>query len=378
MPASSGSTACSPSPSPTCERAACCSARDRLGKKPLFHATFNGVLHFASEIKALKASPLWNGAREPRRDRRLPVARVFPRAGHRLSPRRKLEPAPTWLSTARASASASTGTSSVRHRCARRSRALIDDVDARLAARCRSRLESEVPIGAFLSGGIDSGLVVSYMAEALAQLAGRPRPVGFDDAGAQRARAARGVDRRASSDHASHDGDRSAPARRGARRRSCARSTSRSPTPSAIPTYYVSKIARRHVTVALSGDGGDETFGGYDVALRAARARRASARVGARRGQARQAAAWLGARWPRSQALPRPLRLGNVLENLGRDPAAAYYADLCFLKPQDARALLGQAPTSRSRRQPGLRARDAAVSGVSSDQRGADARSTPI
>ena len=43
--------------------------------------------------------------------------------------------------------------------------------------------------------------------------------------------------------------------------------------------------------------------------------------------------------------MPRPLRLGNVLENLGRDPAGAYYADLCFLKPQDARALLGKAPT---------------------------------
>ena len=58
----------------------------------------------------------------------------------------------------------------------------------------------------------------------------------------------------------------------------------------------------------------------------------------------RRAAAWLGARWPRSQALPRPLRVGNVLENLGRDPAAAYYSDLCFLKPHDARALLGKPP----------------------------------
>jgi len=56
-------------------------------------------------------------------------------------------------------------------------------------------------------------------------------------------------------------------------------------------------------------------------------------------------AAWLGVRWPRSQAFPRPLRLGNVLENLGRDPASAYYADLCFLKPHDARALLGKSPT---------------------------------
>jgi asparagine synthase (glutamine-hydrolysing) len=56
----------------------------------------------------------------------------------------------------------------------------------------------------------------------------------------------------------------------------------------------------------------------------------------------RRLARWLGARWPRSQRLPRPLRLGNVLENLGRDAADAYYLDLCFLKPADCRALLGR------------------------------------
>ena len=314
-------------------------ARDRLGKKPLFHATLDGALHFASEIKAIKASPAWNGAQD------LDAIEGYLSLGYFVAPAtayrhvRKLEPGHV-LAMDGARVSIRKYWDIENFDTDTRDRAeLLDEIDTRLSSAVSQRLESEVPIGAFLSGGIDSGLVVSHMAESL----GQPpvtATVGFD--------------------HAAHN-ELAAAALTAGRYRTQHHTAVVEPClddvldpivaafdepfadSSSIPTYYVSKVARQHVTVALSGDGADEAFGGYGwrygpLAMET-KARRL---VPGQRG--RKAAAWLGARWPRSRSLPRPLRVGNVLENLGRDPAAAYYADLCFLKPHDARALLGKPP----------------------------------
>ena len=315
-------------------------ARDRLGKKPLFHATFNGVLHFASEMKAIKASPLWNGERD------LDAVEGYLSLGYFVAPAtayrhvRKLEPAHTLAVDGPKVAVRQYWDVTAFDTDRRSESELVDEVDARLSAAVSRRLESEVPIGAFLSGGIDSGLVVSYMAAAL----GTPpitASVGFD--------------------HGEHNelGPAGLTARHFSTRHSTAIVEPRLEDvldpivasfdepfadPSAIPTFYVSQMARQHVTVALSGDGGDEAFGGYAWRY-LPHAMEEKARKLMPGGAGRKAAAWLGARWPRSRAFPRPLRLGNVLENLSRDPAGAYYADLCFLKPHDARALLGRAPT---------------------------------
>jgi asparagine synthase (glutamine-hydrolysing) len=315
-------------------------ARDRLGKKPLFHATFQGVLHFASEIKAITASPLWDGARD------LESLEGYLSLGYFMAPStayrhvRKLEPAHTLsIDGSRVSIRKYWDVPAF-DTDSRAGQALVDEVDARLAAAVSHRLESEVPIGAFLSGGIDSGLVVSYMAQALGT-APRTASVGFDQREHNELEAAALTARHFGTHHSTATVE---PKLEDVLDPIVQSFDEPFADPSAIPTYYVSKMARQHVTVALSGDGGDEAFGGYSWRY-VPHALEAHVRKFMPGTPARKAAAWLGARWPRSRHFPRPLRLGNVLENLARDPAAAYYADLCFLKPQDARALLGKAPT---------------------------------
>jgi asparagine synthase (glutamine-hydrolysing) len=315
-------------------------ARDRLGKKPLFYGTFGGVLHFASEIKALKASPLWNGARD------LDAIEGYLSLGYFVAPStayrhvRKLEPGHTLAVDGSRQSIQQYWDLQEFDTDSRDSRTLIEDIDAQIAAAVTRRLESEVPIGAFLSGGIDSGLVVSYMAEALGS-SPVTTSVGFDHADHNELVPATMTAQHFSTRHTTATVD---PRLEDVLDPIVASFDEPFADPSAIPTYYVSKMARQHVTVALSGDGGDEAFGGYvwryqPLAIEA----RLRAFVPGAAGAA--AASWLGERWPRWRGLPRPLRLGNVLENLGRDEASAYYADLCFQKPQDARALLGLSPS---------------------------------
>jgi asparagine synthase (glutamine-hydrolysing) len=135
----------------------------------------------------------------------------------------------------------------------------IDGLRVQLADAVRCHMVSDVPIGAFLSGGVDSSTVVALMAEASGSPI-RTFSIGFDEADFDELRFARQVATRYGTDHYELVVK---PAALDVLPRLAWHLDEPFADASAIPTYYVSKITREHVTVALSGDGGDETFAGY-------------------------------------------------------------------------------------------------------------------
>src|SRR5580765_8378196 len=234
-------------------------ARDRLGKKPLFVAVLGGTLHFASEIPALMRSPRWRG------DLDLTALEGYLSLGYFLAPSTiyknvfKLLPGHWLRASVRGLETRQYWDVREFDTDHRPDDELLEDIDATLRQAVHDRLESEVPLGAFLSGGIDSGLVVSYMAEALPSVV--TTSVGFGDRAHNELEAA-GLTAAHLKTH--HYPEQVEPelipvldAIAGSFDEPFADS-------SAVPTHYVSALARTHVTVALSGDGGDEVFGGYD------------------------------------------------------------------------------------------------------------------
>ncbi len=133
-------------------------------------------------------------------------------------------------------------------------------LDALLGETVKEQLVSDVPLGAFLSGGIDSSLIVHYMAQAGA----RPLltfSVRFPEEGYDESAAALAVARRYGTEHHVLDAPRIGADELG---RALAAQDQPLADPAYVPTYELSRLTRRHVTVALSGDGGDELFGGYE------------------------------------------------------------------------------------------------------------------
>ncbi|WCO65855.1 asparagine synthase (glutamine-hydrolyzing) [Iamia majanohamensis] len=265
-------------------------ARDRMGEKPLCYAALGGGFGFASEVRALHVLPGFPSRPDPDavalylRFKYVPAPfTAFPGVwklppGCTLAvdvtdPAAVASPQPYWsvLDTWEAGGRDP----------------LVDDgealdrLDRTLAASVEGRLRADVPLGAFLSGGIDSSLVATLAAEQ-GRGALRTFTIGSDDPDHDEAAQARELAARLGAEHTelvvtAADALREVP--------DLARTWDEPyGDSSALPTTLVARLARRDVTVVLSGDGGDELFGGYNRHV------------------------WLPATWDRAGRVPAPLR----------------------------------------------------------------------
>lgn len=234
-------------------------ARDRLGKKPLFYHDDGERIVFASELKSLMLDPS-----VPREVDRRSIAdfltfQYVPSPQSIFSGVRKLPPGHRLVCDANGPRVERYWSLPVGRDPSITPDEAVERLRALLTESVRMRLMSDVPLGAFLSGGIDSSAVVALMAQVSP---GRVRTfsIGFDDAETSELAHAREVANHLGTEH--HE--------------FVVRPRALDLMPrlvwgmdepfsdvSMIPTYHVAEMARQHVTVALSGDGGDEAFAGY-------------------------------------------------------------------------------------------------------------------
>ena len=304
-------------------------ARDRLGVKPMYYALLDdGWLLFGSELKSLLAhgglkrdiDPLaveeyfaLGYVAEPRT--------IFTQAkklspGHRLSIRRGVplpEPAPYWDLRYTLD-----NPISVEDAC--------DELRARLSESVRLRMIADVPLGAFLSGGVDSSAVVATMA-GLSDSPVHTCSIAFEDPAFNEAAFAKTVADRYRTDHfvetvKSDDFDLID---------TLARLYDEPyADSSAIPTYRVCQLARKRVTVALSGDGGDESFGGYSRYRRHLKEERMRSALPA--GLRQPLFGMMGRFYPKADWAPRMFRAKTTFEGMARTSVQAYFHEVSILR----------------------------------------------
>ncbi|MDW8324020.1 MAG: amidotransferase 1, exosortase A system-associated [Burkholderiales bacterium] len=297
-------------------------ARDRLGVKPLYYAAADdGWFIFGSELKTLTA---WPGLRRTLNEAAVeeyfgfgyvPEPRTIYTSAHKLPPghtltlrRGKPIPAPReyWDIPFEPLPPISL-------------EAAQQELTDRLREAVRIRLVAEVPLGAFLSGGVDSSAVVAMMA-GLSQQPVKTCSIAFAEADYDESRYARQVAERYRTEH---HVDRVEADDFGLVDELARLYDEPFADSSAMPTYRVCQLARRHVTVALSGDGGDENFAGY----RRYRWHRYEERM--RRllplGVRRPLFGWLGRLYPKADWAPKFLRAKTTFEAMARDTVEGYF-----------------------------------------------------
>jgi len=290
-------------------------ARDRAGIKPLVYAWDGQRLLFASEIKSLLQDPALDRDVDEEALRDYLTFLYVPSPKTIFRAIRKLPPASfLTLDVDSGALRVERYWQLVFRPDIRRSEAeTLEGLRAHLADAVRSHLVSDVPIGAFLSGGADSGTVVALMAQATREPV-RTFSIGFAEADFDEAAYARMVAGRYRTQHYEFVVKPDALA---ALPRLIWQFDEPFADASALPTYYVSKITREHVTVGLSGDGGDESFAGY---TRYARAHALHRRLDRAPGRALRPLLGLAGR-----LLPAGMRGQGALALLGSDPVARYF-----------------------------------------------------
>ncbi len=252
--------------------------RDRLGIKPLYYGWCNKVFLFGSELKALRAHPSFNGEIDRdsltlyMRHNYIPAPHSIYRNIHKLMPGTILS-----LHTGSSRAEETLFTYWSAREAAENGvqdpfRGTEDEatsgLDTLLRDSVRLRMIADVPLGVFLSGGIDSSVIVAMM-QSQSRLPVKTFTIGFHEAEFNEAEHARAIAAHLGTDHTElyvkpEDAQAVIPRLPSLYDEPFADS-------SQIPTFLVSQLARQQVTVSLSGDGGDELFGGYSRYLRAKR-----------------------------------------------------------------------------------------------------------
>jgi asparagine synthase (glutamine-hydrolysing) len=236
-------------------------ARDRFGKKPLYYAVERGRLWFGSEIKALLAVAPQLADINPHGvfnffyfgyvpDPLTAFTKV-----HKLSPGHLLEFVGGQIQTRQYWDLPAYGTwnPNSEEEC-------LEELESRLADAVKIRLRSDVPLGALLSGGVDSSIVVALMARASSRRV-KTFSIGFSNQDFNEADYARAVAQRFNTEHHELLMD---PKIEGTLEMLTHSVEEPFGDSSMVPTYHVCRMAREHVKVALAGDGGDELFAGYD------------------------------------------------------------------------------------------------------------------
>jgi asparagine synthase (glutamine-hydrolysing) len=235
-------------------------ARDRVGIKPLHYAVAGERLYFASEIKSILAANDVTPALDCEALDHYLSFLYTPRDASIFAGIRKLPPGHVLRWQDGALRIRRYWELSVDEHMPDSEAEAVEALRAVLRDAVRSHLMSEVPLGAFLSGGVDSSLVVGLMAGASSRPV-RTFSIGFDDPRYDELEHARVVARHFATEHHEFVVKPDALA---IIDDLIAHFDEPFGDSSAIPTWYVSELARRHVTVVLSGDGGDELFGGYE------------------------------------------------------------------------------------------------------------------